>query len=106
MPIEKAKQLIRLAVNSGATKEEGRTAAYAAAQMIHREGLLEAPRPLERALPAPVAARPREIAATPRQMGVGQARPSGDPLARVHVLAFDFADDEPRAKKDFAFPQR
>jgi hypothetical protein len=109
MPVEKARQqanqLIRLALDPAVTKEEGRTAAYAAVKMIDRERLLDAPHAAVASLPAAPAMAPR-LSAAPRQLGVGE-RPKGDPLASVHVLSFDFPDDPPVGKrKDFAFPQR
>jgi hypothetical protein len=106
MPIEKARQLVRLALDPAVTKEEGRTAAYAAVKMIDRERLLDAPHAAVASLP-PASRAPRELTSAPRQLGVGSVPVVRPQAGGVHVLAFDFPDEAPRGKrKDFAFPQR
>lgn len=108
MSLLKAQQLVRLALDPAATREEARTAAYTAVQMIDREKLLTAPQP-QRPFPAPT--RPqegvRQLGQGTRRLpeGVGRTPPAQLPDARYFVLDWNFKDEDPQKVKDFAFPQ-
>jgi hypothetical protein len=108
----KVDQLIRLALDRGATLDEARTAAFLAVKMIDAEGLLDqelepeyapAPRydPGDRApAGAPQLGAGRLLPAPP----TGALAPAGQP--RMHVLNWNVVDDQgpPARGDDFVFP--